>query len=73
LNPNVVGSGTAMDAARNEILTGKPTEGLFHSDKISQNRNGLAKWLANNPNASYQDRLVAQSLLDDIDRALKGC
>jgi hypothetical protein len=69
-NPGRVGTGTSADAVRNEILTGQPTGGTFHSIKVQETVNGLTRWLRNNPGASASDRLVAQSLLDDLKSAL---
>jgi hypothetical protein len=65
-NPNRVGNGTTMDAVRNELLTGQPTGGAFHSVKAQETMNGLTNWLSRNPNASYGDRLIAQSLVDEL-------
>jgi len=70
--PNPIGTGSTADAVRNELTTGLPTHGTFHSDKAQQYIKGLTKWLRNNPNASHHDRLVAQSLLDDLKAALGG-
>lgn len=53
-----------------EILTGQPTGGTFHTIKAQETVRGLERWLRNNPNASYSDRLVAQSLLGDLKNAL---
>jgi hypothetical protein len=72
-NPNLVGTGTTMDAVRNEIVTGLPTEGTFHTTKAQETITGLTKWIKNNPNASYQDKIVANSLLNDLQNALRGC
>ncbi|MBN9090664.1 MAG: RHS repeat-associated core domain-containing protein, partial [Reyranella sp.] len=63
---NRTGNGTTQDAIRNELRTGKPTSGTFHSIKGQDSINGLRKFLRNNPNAPYYDRLVAQSLLDEL-------
>jgi hypothetical protein len=69
-NPHRVGTGTTADAVRNELTTGLPTGGTFHSTKAQETINGLTRWLRNNPDATYSDRLVAQSLLDDLVDAL---
>jgi hypothetical protein len=69
-NQNRVGNGTTADAVRYERMTGQPVGGRFHTTKAQETANGLTKWLANNPKASYSDRLVAQSLLDDLLDAL---
>lgn len=69
-NPGRVGTGTTADAVRNEILTGQPTGRVFRTIKAQETVNGLTNWLRNNPGASASDRLVAQSLLDDLSNAL---
>jgi RHS repeat-associated protein len=71
-NPRRVGTGTTADAVRRELATGKPVGGRFHSQKATDSSRGLQKWLTNNPGASYRDRVVAQSLLDDLLSALGG-
>jgi hypothetical protein len=70
--PNPIGTGSTADAVRNELLTGLPTHGRFHSQKAQETINGLTNWLRKNPNASHHDRLVAQSLIDDLKAALGG-
>ncbi|WP_197526610.1 hypothetical protein [Botrimarina colliarenosi] len=70
--PNPIGTGSTADAVRNELRTGLPTHGRFHSIKAKEVINGLTNWLRKNPNASHHDRLVAQSLLDDLKAALGG-
>ena len=67
-----VGSGTTADAVRSELATGLPTAGKWHLEKALTSTRALTRWLANNPNAAYHDRLVAQSLLDDLWGALTG-
>ena len=57
---------------RNEMVTGLPTGGTFHSIKAQETVSGLQRWLRNNPGASYSDRLVARSLLDDLLDTLGG-
>jgi hypothetical protein len=69
-NSSPVGNGTTADAVRHERATGQPVGGKFHTIKAQETVNGLRNWLNNNPNASYSDRLVAQSLLDDLLDAL---
>jgi hypothetical protein len=71
-NPNRVGNGTTMDAIRNELATGVPTGGRMHTIKGQETLQGLTNWLRRNPDADYGDRLVAQSLADDLARALQG-
>lgn len=61
-----------MDAIRNEFRTGLPTQGSWHDKKGRELVRGLRRWLKNNPNADPHDRLVAQSLLDDLLSALGG-
>jgi hypothetical protein len=65
-NPNRVGNGTTMDAIRNEIATGAPTGGRMHITKGQESLRGLDNWLAKYPDAPYHDRLVAQSLADEL-------
>ena len=69
-NSSPVGNGTTADAVRYERATGQPVGGKFHTIKAQETVNGLTNWLKNNPNASYSDRLVAQSLIDDLLGAL---
>jgi hypothetical protein len=69
-NPGRVGTGTTADAVRNELVTGLATGGKFHSEKAQIYINGLNKVLKQDLTAS--DRLVAQSLLDDLTNALGG-
>jgi hypothetical protein len=69
-NPNRVGTGTTADAVREEIATGKPTAGKWHIQKAEDTARGLRNWLARNPGAAPHDRIVAQSLYDDLVNAL---
>jgi len=69
-NPNRVGAGTTADAVRAELATGQSTAGRFHLQKAEETVRGLQNWLQTHPDASYSDRLVAQSLLDDLLKAL---
>jgi hypothetical protein len=71
-NPTRVGTGTTADAVRNEIRTGEPTNGRWHFQKALDSSRALQNWLKRNPSASFHDRLVAQSLLDDLLNALAG-
>lgn len=71
-NPGRVGNGTTMEAIANELATGLPTGGKFHSIKGQDSLNGLNNWLERNPSAPYQDRLVAQSLADELSALLGG-
>ncbi|MEK6747634.1 MAG: RHS repeat-associated core domain-containing protein [Pseudomonadota bacterium] len=67
---NPIGTGSTADAIRNELATGLPTHGTFHSQKGEQYTNALNNWLRKNPDASYHDRLVAESLKRDLQNAL---
>lgn len=69
-NPNRVGTGTTADAIRNERLTGLPTGGKSHLQKGTESVRALENWLSANPNAPYRERLIAQSLRDDLIQAL---
>ena len=71
-SPKPIGTGSTADAVRNELVTGLPTRGRFHSDKANQYINALSNWLRKNPGANSHDRMVAQSLLDDLSSALAG-
>ena len=71
-NPNRVGNGTTMDAIRNELATGVPTAGRMHSIKGQETLNGVNNWLRRNPDAAYHDRLVGQSLADELSLVLRG-
>jgi hypothetical protein len=70
INPNRIGTGTTADAVRNELATGMPTAGLFHSQKAEQSVNALQSVLKQDLN--FHDRVVAQSLLNDLQNALAG-
>ena len=69
--PNQIGTGTTMDAVRNEILTGLPTHGTFHTQKLLQYKNALNSTLRTG-NLDAHDTAVARALLDDIVKALSG-
>lgn len=71
-NPNRVGNGSTADAIRQELKTGKPTGGRFHSQKGRELANGLRNWLRRNPSASPSDISAAQTTLADIVSALGG-
>jgi hypothetical protein len=70
--PNPIGTGSTADAVRNELLTGLPTHGRFHSQKAKEYVNALTNWLNKNPNALHQDKLVAQSMISDLLAAIGG-
>jgi hypothetical protein len=69
-NPSRVGTGTTADAVRSELESGRPTGGYFHSIKAEQYTRALQKLLTPGGELSVRDRLVAQSLLDDLQGAL---
>ena len=64
--PGTVGNGTTMDAIPGEIAAG----GGRHIQKGEEIARGLRNWLSRNLNAPYCDRLLAQSLYDELVRAL---
>lgn len=68
-NPGRVGTGTTADAVLNEARTGLPTGGKFHIVKAEQYSNALRSVLKKG-GLSESDRLVAQSLLDELEAAL---
>jgi RsiW-degrading membrane proteinase PrsW (M82 family) len=71
--PNHIGDGSTMDAVRNELLTGRPTGGSFHSIKANNTIRALNRWLAERgPGATRQDRLWAQELREQLKRVLEG-
>ena len=69
--PNTIGNGTTMDAVRNEILTGKPTNGKFHTSKLNDYVNALEKRLRAG-DLNNHDAEVAKRLLEDAKNALLG-
>jgi RHS repeat-associated protein len=71
-SPTRVGNGTTMDAVRSELATGQMTAGKMHSIKATESMNGLRNWLRKNPDADHHDRLVAQSLLDELSEVMRG-
>lgn len=52
--------------------TGVPTAGRIHSIKGRETLNGINNWLRRNPDPPYSDRLVAQSLADELSLSLRG-
>jgi RHS repeat-associated protein len=70
LTRNPIGTGSTADAIRYEALTGLPVQGTFHLDKGLQYMNALRNWLRANPNASARDKMVANSLLMDLQNAI---
>ena len=71
--PNArVGSGSTADAVRQEILTGQPVGGKFHTQKAQDSIASLERWLVNNPAARPGDRAAAESIIIDLSNALRG-
>jgi hypothetical protein len=70
--PGRHGDGTTMDAIRYEIATGKDINNQAHVIKGRETIRGLRNWLRRNPNASQEERDLAQSLIDDLLAALGG-
>jgi filamentous hemagglutinin len=66
-----VGTGTTADAVRNELDTGQPTGGLFHSQKATEYSNALNKLLKTG-NLDAHDQIVARSLVQDLKNSLQG-
>lgn len=71
-NPNRIGTGSTADAIRNELATGLPTGGKFHTIKGREAISSLKNWLRRNPSASGHDRAVAERLLLDLQDAFNG-
>jgi RHS repeat-associated protein len=69
---NPIGTGSTADAVRNELTTGLPTQGVFHSQKAQEYINAISNWQRRNPNASDYDRIVAESLKLDLQSAIGG-
>ncbi len=67
-----IGSGSTADAIRNELITGKATEDIFHSIKGQQSINALNNWLREMPNAAASDKELAKKLIQDLSNALSG-
>ena len=70
INKNRIGNGSAMDAFRYEQATGRMVGGKSHMIKIMDYKNALGKVLKQTLNSS--DRKLANEILKDIIRALKG-
>jgi hypothetical protein len=60
-----------MDAVRNEILTGNPTNGKFHTSKLNDYINALQKRLRAGDLNEY-DESVVKAILEDALNALNG-
>ena len=67
---NPIGTGSTADAIRNELATGLATGGRFHSQKGAEYIRAIENWLSKNPNATHYDRMVAESLKNDLRNAL---
>ena len=71
--PNAtVGSGSTAAAVRQELATGQPVGGAFHSQKAEDSIRALEKWLDKNPEASLGDRAAAENVIRDMRNALEG-
>jgi len=66
-----VGSGSTAAAIRQELKTGKPVGGSWHSQKGRDSIRNLNKWLKNNPTASAGDRAAAENIILDLRNALR--
>ncbi|OPX42857.1 hypothetical protein CLHUN_31810 [Ruminiclostridium hungatei] len=60
-----------MDAVRNELKTGLPTNGKFHTQKLNDYSNALQRRLRAGDLNDY-DKSVVNSLIEDINKALSG-
>lgn len=67
---NRFGNGTTMDAIRFERATGGAVKGKVHMKKGYERVRGLRRWLRTNKGASYNDQLVARSLLWELEELL---
>jgi hypothetical protein len=70
--PGRHGNGTTADAIRYEIATGKDINGSAHVTKGRETIRGLRNWLRRHPDASPEERDVAQGIIDDLLAALGG-
>ncbi|MGL4426365.1 MAG: hypothetical protein ACRCUQ_01225, partial [Alphaproteobacteria bacterium] len=69
-NDNPVGNGSTAAALRHEKLTGQPVKGKFHDTKVPQYIEAIEKWQRAFPNASVNDKYVAEQFLKDLTDAL---
>ena len=67
-----VGSGSTAAAVRQELATGQPVSGAFHSQKAGDSIKALERWLANNPSARPGDKAAAENVIRDMNNALRG-
>lgn len=65
-----IGDGTTMDAVRNELKTGRRTQGTNHVLKAKQTARDLWNWTKSHPDASQHDRDIARDLRDRLENAL---
>ena len=70
-NKKQVGNGSVMDAVRNEIKAGKPTNKRFHAIKARETTQRLKKQIASGM-LNAQDKRIARALIEDISKALSG-
>ena len=71
--PNAtVGSGSTAAAIRQELATGQPVGGAFHSIKAADSIRALERWLSRNPTARPGDRAAAENVIRDMSNALGG-
>lgn len=71
--PNAtVGSGSTAAAVRQELASGRPVGGAFHSQKAEDSIRALERWLSNNPTALPGDRAAAENVIRDMTNALGG-
>ena len=66
-----IGNGTMMDAVRNEIKTGKPTEGKFHSVKAKNTIKQLDSYI-NSGRLNEDEKTSVRVIRDDLKKALAG-
>ena len=67
-----VGSGSTAAAVREELRTGQPVKGFWHSQKAENTIVSLERWLRNNPQATPGDRAAAENVILDMRAALRG-
>ena len=68
---NQIGNGTTMDAVRNELVTGNPTNGRFHTQKLIEYVSALQRRLRAG-DLNVHDTEVVNSLIKDALAALSG-
>ncbi|MCL2853734.1 MAG: hypothetical protein FWE20_12035 [Defluviitaleaceae bacterium] len=69
--PNQIGNGSTMDAVRNEVMTGLPTNGRFHRQKLHDYLNALRRRIRAG-DLDDHDTKVAEALIRDILDAIGG-